>query len=201
MPPDTEPSNSKPNWTFRVFVLLGAIVLFGSIGFLIWAAVQFGPTSDDEVLQALLLDDMFAPRELLLTRRNSDCNTGGMAKGNVEAALFGAYLEANSQAEPDPVALLTLNPRQRVLDSSKTPQEWYREEGRPVISISNIGRLDRDALVCVEVFSRFSSSYLVKLYRRAATAWDVKEEFLVFQESRPRQAEEIPQSSITEVDY
>ncbi|MCY4655502.1 MAG: hypothetical protein OXC80_01660 [Gammaproteobacteria bacterium] len=199
MPPDTQTQQHQVNWTFRAFILAGALILFGSIAWLVWAMVKFGPTSDEDILRSLLSDQMFAPKDLLITRRNSDCGTQGIVKGNVSADLYEAFALANEGQAPDPVGLQSLNPRQRVVDSSQTPREWYVAENTPVISISNIGVNRREALVCLDIHSRYSSSFLIKLYRQTSTFWEITEEIKVLEEVPPPEPEEIPPSVIPEV--
>lgn len=198
MPRENVPESHIPNWTFRFFLLFVVALLLGSVGWLIWAAVQFGPTSDSDILTGLLRDDIFATPGILLTRQNSDCQTRGSAKGSISADLYVSFTEANAGAAPNPVELIGLNPKQRVVDASQTPQEWYESEGVPVVSISNIGMTGRVALVCIDVFAREDASYFVKLYRRTANRWEVVEEIVVWQEEP---VEEIPVSRIPEVSY
>lgn len=198
MSPEEETGGEGPNWTFRFFLIFAGLIFLFSIGWLVWATVRFGPTSDEDILRGLLRDKIFDSPDILLTRENSDCRSPGFAKGSISADLFVSFTEANSGVQPNPVELNALNPRQRVVDSSQEPSEWYRSEGVPVASISNIGIYQRDALVCINVYARQSASYFVKLYRRSPKQWEVAEEIVVWEEEPP---EEIPESRIPEVSY
>ena len=198
MPPNEETGGGTPNWTFRLFLLFAGLIFLFSIGWLIWAMVRFGPTSDEDILRGLLRDKIFESPDILLTRENSDCRSPGSARGTIGADLFVSFTEANSGVQPNPVELIGLNPKQRVVDSSQNPSEWYRSEGVPVASISNVGISGRDALVCINVYARQTASYFVKLYRRSPKQWEVVEEIVVWEEEPP---EEIPVSQIPEVSY
>ena len=199
MPLEAEQPEHSPNWTFRIFVIMAVLLFLSSLLWLIWAMVKFGPTSDDDVLKGLLNDDMFAAGDILITRRNSDCRSSGSAKGNITAALYDTFTEANAGPEPDPVKLLSFNLRQRVVDASQSPDSWYTQERIPVASISSVGIYGRDALVCIDLFKKQAASYFVKLHRTTATRWDVKEEILVWEEELPEKPEEIPKLLIPEV--
>lgn len=198
MPPKEETGEGTPNWTFRLFLIFAGLIFVFSIGWLIWATVRFGPTSDEDVLRGLLRDKIFDSPDILLTRENSDCRSPGYVRGSISADLFVSFTEANAGVPPDPVQLIGLNPRQRVVDTSQKPSEWYRSEGTPVVSISNIGINQRDALVCIDLYARQAASYFVKLYRRSPKHWEVVEEIVVWEEEPP---EEIPESRIPEVSY
>ena len=199
MPPDGSSESVKKNWNFRVFVLLGALILFGSIAWLVWATMKFAPSNEQDILRGLLNANTFKGRDILLTRRNSDCRTEGSVTGNITADLFVAFQEANAGSEPDPLILLDVDSTYRVLDTSNTPDQWYVSERIPVISISSIGINGREGLVCVELFANRNASFLFKLYRKTAKNWEISNEYLVWEESRPEPPEEIPESIYPEV--
>lgn len=200
MPHDEEQPGTVvlTGWQFRAFMLVIGAVLFSFIGWLGWSALKYSPTDETDVLKSLLASEIFVVPDILIASRPSDCRTQGVVRGTISASLFEAFQRANSR-DAESVALYRYRPRQRYVDESKEPVQWYRELGQPVVSISRAG-IDGDrALVCIDIYANREQSYLITMHHMGETAWAVENQTLIWAEERELPPEEIPESVIPEV--
>lgn len=185
-------------WQFRTFMLAIGVILFSFIGWLGWSALKYSPTDETDVLKSLLTSEIFVVPDILIASRPSDCRTQGLVRGTIGASLFAAFQQANSR-DAESLALYRYRPRQRYVDDTKEPAQWYRELGQPVVSISRAG-IDGDrALICIDIYANREQSYLITLRHLGETAWAVENQTLIWAEERELPPEEIPESFIPEV--
>ena len=178
-------------------LLIGVIVL-SFIAWLLWSAIKYSPTDEVDIMKSILASEMFGISEILIASRPSDCRTQGSVRGSIEAGLYEAYLKANATTAGS-IDLYRYRPRQRYVDSSKEPIQWYRELGKPVASISRAGIEKDRALVCVDIFADHEQSYLVILRHSGSRVWLVESEVLIWEEERELPPEEFPESNIPEI--
>ena len=200
MPPDDQitASSTVSGWQFRLFMLLIGVILAGFIAWLGWSALRYSPTEESDVMKSLLASEIFVVPDILIASGPSDCRTEGFVQGSIDAALFGAYLEANS-ADAESLALFRYRPRQRFVDDSRDPIQWYWETGNPVASVSRAG-IDGDrALVCIDIYAKREQSFLVTMRHVGASAWAIENQTLVWKDDEELPPEELPESNIPEV--
>lgn len=146
-----------------------------------------------DVLSSLVTQFVGPLGDVSVASAASDCRTDGETRAALPAALFQAFLVANAQAEP--FDLTPFAHRVAVLppdvDTASLPPSGT------VVSVSRVGMLTSDALVCVEVFGRKERAFFVVLQRSHEEAWAVTRELAAWEapegpDTGPSTAEEEP---------
>lgn len=152
------------------------------------------PPATEQDVQAALARDLLVPMgDVLVAGWPSDCRTDGVTDAPVAADLFAAFVNANAEATPVPLAFGRRAARLRVDDSGRHPRRLSAERDEPVVAVSNVSMLDSSALVCVEVFGVQERAFLVLLDRDRSGNFSVQSEFEVYAELPP---EELPDGEL-----
>ena len=106
----------------------------------------------------------------------SDCRTGGATRAALPAALFQAFLAANADADAFDLTPFASRLRLAEPDASAASTPWAT-----FVSVSRAGLLERDALVCVEVFGRRERGFFVVLRRGHESPWTVSRELIAWE--------------------
>ena len=197
MPP--EPNATEGSWAFRTFLIFIALLICAFIGWLVWAMVEFSPTVEKDIAKSLLATPLFQRGDFAITNQPSACRSSGEVKGSVSAALFEAYTIANATETGD-LELHRFRKERQVLDATRTPSQWYRELRRPVMSVSNVGVVDTQALVCLELFGASARGMFVTLEHAGADYWRMISNESAWVEEREPPPEEIPELTIPTVE-
>ena len=196
MPPETE--LREGSWGFRSFLLFVAALILGFIGWLVWAMVEFTPTTKRDIAKSLLATPLFKRGDFAITNQPSRCRTLSEVKGSIPAGLWESFQTANDTDKGD-LELHRHQKERQVLDETLTPLQWFREIKRPVMAISNVGVLDDRAIVCLELYASNSRGMLVTLEHAGADYWRMVSNESVWEEIEER-PEEIPELTMPIVD-
>lgn len=168
MPPDS--GTKEGSWGFRSFLLFVAALIFGFIGWLVWAMIEFTPTTERDIAKSLLASPLFQRGDFAITNQPSKCRALGEVKGRISAGLYQSFRTANDTDDGD-LELHRYQKERQVLDETRTPLQWFREIKRPVMAISNVGVHETQALVCLELYAASSRGMFVTLEHAGADYW------------------------------
>ena len=161
-------------------------------------APELPPARQADVLRFLADDLLASMGDVLVTSRASDCGTHGETGSAVPAALFAAFLAANSE-DFAPLDLSAYSSRLRVDASGAPPRTISRRDREPVVALSHVGIEGDEALACVEVFSVDERGFFVLLRRDHAGKWSVHAELEAWRiEASASAAEELPDGTLYE---
>lgn len=196
MPPESESSDGS--WGFRSFLLFVAALIVGFIVWLVWAMVEFTPTTERDIGKSLLSTPLFQRGDFAITNQPSRCRSFGEIKGSVSAGLYQSFQVANDTDRGD-LELHRYQKERQVVDASRTPLQWFRELKRPIMAISNIGVFENRALVCLELYASSSRGMLVTLEHAGADYWRMVSNESVWEEITEK-PEEIPELTLPSVE-
>ena len=131
----------------------------------------------------------------MVTNQTSQCRSEADVKGSISADLIEAFRSANE----DSIGKLELHRFQkerRVVDASKSANDWYLDLKVPVMSISNPGIVENQALICLELYARNSRGLFVLLEFAGADYWRMVRNELAWVEDSDSEAEEIPELNL-----
>lgn len=160
--------------------------------------VEFAPTAEKDIAKSLLSSPLFQRGDFAITNRPSRCGVASEVKGSIPANLLAAFQEAN-RGDAGTLELHRFQRERQIVGASKTPLTWFRELGRPVMAVSNVGVVDNEALVCLELHATASQGMLVVLRHAGADYWRIVTREIAW-ESRDEKPEEIPELRIESVD-
>lgn len=192
MPPESEPKEGS--WGFRGFLLFVAALIVVFIGWLVWAMIEFTPTVERDIAKSLLASPLFQRGDFAITNQPSRCRSSGEVKGNVSAGLYEALQLANDTDSGD-LELHRFQKERRVLDETRTPLQWFSEIKRPVMAISNVGVVENQALVCLELYATSSRGMFVTLEHAGADYWRMVANESAWEEIAEK-PEEIPELTL-----
>ena len=196
MPPESE--SKEGTWGFRSFLLFVAVLIIGFIGWLVWAMIEFTPTAERDIAGSLLASPLFQRGDFAITNQPSSCRTGDEVRGTISAGLYQSFQAANDTNSGD-LQLHRYQKERQILDESRTARQWFLEMKRPVMSISNVGVYDNQALVCLELHAPSSRGMFVTLEHAGADYWRMIANEQTWEEIDER-PEEIPELTMPIVD-
>ena len=179
---------------FRSFLLLIAVIIVAFIGWLIWAAISFSPTAEKDIAKSLIGSPLFN-RDFSIVNQPSTCGSNLEVKGQIPAALIEKYREVNQLETPAQLDLHRFRKEKRILGNSKSAQNWYLELKTPVMNVSNVGVLDSQALVCLELHASQGHGMFAVLEHSGADYWRIVQTETTWQVKR-EVPEEIPELQI-----
>ena len=187
--------NREGSWAFRGFLLFVGGLICAFIAWLVWATIEFSPTVEKDIAKSLFASPLFQRNDLAVTNQASTCRTTGETRAAVPADVYMDFLSKNSSDEKR-LELHRFRKERRVLDSAKSPDQWYRELGLPVMSISNAGIVENRALVCLELYAQSNRGMFVLLEHAGADYWRIVQNELAWQDQAVESAEEIPELQV-----
>ncbi|MYD43618.1 MAG: hypothetical protein F4W90_06965 [Gammaproteobacteria bacterium] len=196
MPP--EAGTTEGSWAFRSFLLFIGFLICAFIGWLVWSMLEFAPTAEKDITKSLLASPLFQRGDFAITNQPSLCQASSEVKGGVSAGLFAAFRDANN-TDIARLELYRFQQQKQIVDASKTPMDWFLELNRPVMAISNIGVVDKEALVCLELYATSSQGMFVVLQHAGADYWRLVRQELAW-EDRRETPEEIPELQIPAIE-
>ena len=196
MPPESE--SKEGSWGFRSFLLFVAALIVAFIGWLVWAMIEFTPTVERDITKSLFASPLFERGDFAITNQPSRCRSRGEVKGSVSAGLYEAFQIANDKDVGD-LQLHRYQKERQVLDETYTPLQWFRELKRPIMAISNVGVVENQALVCLELYASSSRGMFVILEHVGADYWRMVANESVWEDVAER-PEEIPELTLPIVD-
>lgn len=132
-----------------------------------------------------LARDVLAPMgDVLAVSEPSDCRSGGVAKASLPASLFGRFVAANG-ATAQPFQLAGTEPVPPEY-ADLPPALLASAVDKPVVALSRAGMMEREALVCMELFATHDRGFFVQLTRGHQRPWSVARELPAWQEESPR---------------
>lgn len=197
MPPDSTPTEGS--WAFRSFLLFVGLLICAFIGWLVWAMVEFSPTVEKDIARSLLSTPLFEQGDMVVTNQSSQCQSSSDVKGNIPASLLEAFRSAN-QESLGKLELHRFQKERRIVDASRSPDRWYLELKKPVMSISNPGIVNNQALVCLELYAQSSRGMFVVLEFAGADYWRLVRTELAWQEQTTPFREEVPELTLPVVE-
>ena len=165
--------------------VLGGLALAAAAGILLLRPGALAPPSEAEVMTSLARRVLAGMGDVVAVSEPSDCRSGGIAKGALPAALCGQFVDANgAAAQAFDLAQIGYATRPPAEHASLPPALLAGAIGRPVVAISRVGMMERQALVCVEIFAKRDRAFFVVLTRGHGRPWSVARELPVW-ESEP----------------
>ena len=159
--------------TFRLGIALAVLLVLAG-GILLLRPGPMPEPREVDVLSSLVTQFVGPLGDVSVASAASDCRTDGETRAVLPAALFQAFLAANAPAEAFDLTPFAHRVQVLAPDADPAPSGTF-------VSVSRVGMLGNDALVCVEVFGREERAFFVMLRRRHDGAWSVTRELTAWE--------------------
>lgn len=187
--------NREGSYGFQAFLLFLGIIVVAFLGWLVWATIEFSPTAEKDIGKSLVSSPLFQ-RGVAITNQSSLCRSSTEVKSRIPAVLFVAFREANQLDSNPDLGFHRFQKEKLVLGGSKSPDQWQKEMGSPVLAVSNAGIHENQALVCLELFGSGGFGRFVVLEHAGADYWRIIKSESAWQDDRELPPEEVPELTL-----